>query len=202
MFNHYIETRLDTTSASDYDGYMKLDLHTHCFEDLGFQCLPNVRLVGKIVAAVKRQGLDGIAITEHHDRYCGFQVRDIVRSSLNNEVLIIPGQELDSMYQHVVELYLPLNLAFRFIAHPGYPTAEWSKHLDGIQGIEIENGQHHDIDYEGIREIAERHGLLLLSNSDAHRLKDIGMYYNELELEELYVRAQPLSKESKWRRES
>jgi PHP family Zn ribbon phosphoesterase len=40
-----------------------------------------------------------------------------------------------------------------------------------------------------IREVAEKHDLLLLANSDAHFLSDIGKHYNEIEIEELYARA-------------
>ena len=36
-----------------------------------------------------------------------------------------------------------------------------------------------------IEELAEKHGLILLTNSDAHRLEDIGTYSNEIEIEEL-----------------
>jgi PHP family Zn ribbon phosphoesterase len=45
-----------------------------------------------------------------------------------------------------------------------------------------------EIDKSKVREVAEKHGLLLLSNSDAHYVSDIGRYYNEISLEELYAR--------------
>ena len=46
-----------------------------------------------------------------------------------------------------------------------------------------------EIDEAKVREVAATHGLLLLSNSDAHYVSSIGRYYNEISLEELYARA-------------
>jgi PHP family Zn ribbon phosphoesterase len=40
-----------------------------------------------------------------------------------------------------------------------------------------------------IRELAEKHDLLLLTNSDAHSLADIGTYHNEIDIEVLCARA-------------
>jgi PHP family Zn ribbon phosphoesterase len=45
------------------------------------------------------------------------------------------------------------------------------------------------MDDEMIRGLAEKHDLLLLTNSDAHSLADIGHYHNEIDLEELCSRA-------------
>ncbi|UCG83906.1 MAG: PHP domain-containing protein, partial [Dehalococcoidia bacterium] len=93
---------------------------------------------------------------------------------------------------HVVELYLPGEVTFRFIAHPGYPyVRDLDSHIDGgIYGIELKNAAHRDeMDEQEIRRIAEKHNLLLLTNSDAHDLNDIGTYYNEIGIEELIARA-------------
>ena len=162
---------------------MKLDLHTHCFEAVtAFPILESVR---RIVAAIKANGLDGIAVTEHYTSKCGYQTRDIVKQYFNDEVLIIPGKEIDAGPVEIVELYLPCNATFRFLAHPGYP-GNFENHLDNLHGIEIENGIHNfQMDKEKIRMVAEKHGLLLLRNSDAHHPDGIGECYNEITLEEL-----------------
>ncbi len=165
---------------------MKLDLHTHCFEATNCS-RPDVKVVGKIVARVKERGLDGIAITDHLNKEYAYQVMEIVERSFNNEVIIIPGQEVRRGYYHIVELYLPGNCTFRFIAHPG----DFSSPVDDIEeihGVEIENGIS-VINTEKVREVAQRHGLLLLSNSDAHSLSDIGKHYNDIDLEKLQSRA-------------
>lgn len=104
----------------------------------------------------------------------------------NNEVLIIPGQEIDLEWRQEVELYLPNGATFRFLAHPGFPMNSFV--IKNIQGIEIENALH-TIDRERVMALAEEHDLLLLSNSDAHRLDWIGRYYTEIDLEELIARA-------------
>ena len=161
---------------------MKLDLHTHCFESL---LLPSVDSVRRIVSAAKAKGLDGIAVTEHHKRDYGYQTRDILKRYFNNEILIIPGQEIPTGPVEIVELYLPCNATFRFLAHPGLP-GDFEDYVDGVHAIEIDNALHNwHMDKEKIRMVAEKHGLLLLRNSDAHHQNDIGEYYNEITLEEL-----------------
>ena len=82
--------------------------------------------------------------------------------------------------------------------HPGfYRTYDKSQlvflfedTVDGFQGIEIENALHNwHIDREKVKEIAAAHNLVLLSNSDAHYLRDVGMCYTELLLDDLYQQA-------------
>lgn len=152
------------------------------------------------MAAVKRKGLDGIAVTEHYTDYYGHKVKEIVDTQLDSKIVVIPGQELDRMLLghergviHVVELYLPGDLVFRFIAHPGHPyIRDLSQHIDeGIHGIELKNPLHDrdGLKEEQIKELAKKHDLILLTNSDAHRLEDIGTYHNEIEIEELCARA-------------
>jgi histidinol phosphatase-like PHP family hydrolase len=147
-----------------------------------------VDIVARIVAAVKSRGLDGIAITEHNNKNYAYKVKEIVEQYFDNEILIIPGQEVDIGVTQIVELYLPGNVTFRFLAHPYY--AEDFLRIDGLHGIEIENSLHNwEMNKQKIRAIAERYNLLLLANSDAHHLSEIGEYYNEISLEELCARA-------------
>ena len=167
---------------------LKLDLHTHCYEATGYRS-PTVEIVKQIINQIRARGLDGIAVTEHWDKEYGFRVKEMVEQFFDNEVLIIPGQEIDvGRFQQEVELYLPNGSTFRFLAHPGYPSNSYS--VENVQGIEVDNDMHKwEIDKAKVREVAEEHGLLLLSNSDAHSLRDIGSYYNDISLEELYARA-------------
>ena len=152
------------------------------------------------MAAVKRRGLDGIAVTEHYTNYYGHKVKEIVDAQFDNKIVIIPGQEVARTLSgrelgviHVVELYLPDDLIFRFIAHPGHPyVKDLSQYIDdGIHGIEIKNPLHDGdgLSEKQIEELAEKYGLILLTNSDAHRLEDIGTYHNEIEVDELCARA-------------
>jgi histidinol phosphatase-like PHP family hydrolase len=180
---------LEGNKAKDSD--LKLDLHTHCFEAMNFPN-PTVDRVKEIITAVKDRGLDGIAVTEHNDKAYGYKTREIVDRYFGGEILIIPGQEVDARLLQIVELYLPSEVTFRFIAHPGYPYIQDISCCidDSIHGIEFRNPLHdRSIDSPRIKELAEKHGLLLLTNSDAHNLNNIGHYYNEIEIEELCARA-------------
>jgi len=170
---------------------LKLDLHTHCGEATSLHS-PRVDIVKEILAVVKARGLDGIAITEHYNKAYGYKAKEMVDHYLNNEILVIPGQEVDKGLLHIVELYLPGDTTFRFIAHPGYPYVRDldSQIDDSIHGIELRNPLHdHEMNERRIRELAKKYDLLLLTNSDAHFLSDIGKYYNEIDIEELCARA-------------
>jgi hypothetical protein len=120
--------------------------------------------------------LDGIAITEHHNSDFGYKVRDIVEHNFHNEVLIIPGQEINVWPVQIVELYLPDNKTFNFLAHPGYPSDHFDG-MSGLHGIELYNPLHDwHIDKPKVKELAHRCDLLLLSNSDAHSIDEIGLW--------------------------
>lgn len=156
---------------------------------------PDARVAERILIKIKEKGLDGIAITDHAELGTKFayQVKDIVARLFHNETVILIGSEVSRGPYHIVELYLDKNCTFRFIAHPGLHSLrlleqEYADYLNDIHGIEIENGNYW-IDAEEAKEFACRHALLLLSNSDAHSLVDIGQHYNEIDLEELRFRA-------------
>jgi PHP family Zn ribbon phosphoesterase len=174
--------------SKDTDRKLKLDLHTHCFEATGYRAA-DTNIVARIIEKVKARGLDGIGVTEHYDKTYGFQVKEIVEREFNGEVLIIPGQEISVWPVQVVELYLPGDVTFRFLAHPGYP-GEMTQYINNLHGIELDNPLHNwHINKQWVKEIAEKHEILMLSNSDAHSLDDIGQVHNEVSLEELYARA-------------
>jgi histidinol phosphatase-like PHP family hydrolase len=179
---------------------LKLDLHTHCKEATACVNL-TLDIAKKIVAAVKDRGLDGIAVTDHYGRAFGYEMKEMVDHHLNGEITIIPGQEIDKLvptidrgflHVHIVELYLPGDLTFRFMAHPDHRDIHKFDPVtyDSIHGIELKNPNYrYEMDEAKIREVAEEHDLLLLTNSDAHFLSDVGTYYNEIEIEELCARA-------------
>lgn len=168
---------------------LKLDLHTHPFEATGRWL--DEEVVKEIVARIKARGLDGIAVTEHEYKTYGFQFQELAQRCFNGEVLIIPGQEISAYPVEIVELFLPGDLVFRFIAHPGYPPTDYSRVAPLVQGIEVDNALHYwQMNQEHIRAVAQQHKLLTLTNSDAHSLDDIGQRYNEIALEDLISRAQ------------
>lgn len=165
---------------------LKLDLHTHCWEATNF-AYPSVEIAAKILDRVKDRGLDGIAITEHVDLRYAQQMKKIIDENFPDcGLIIIPGREVNQTWHHVVELFLDENTVFRFLAHPDF---RWPM-PDNIQGIEIENGMHvGQINKALVQEMADKQDLLILRDSDAHYLKDIGYFFNEISLEELHARA-------------
>ncbi len=169
-------------------------MHTHCLEASNF-AHPDARVVERIFLWVKQRGLNGIAITDHAELGTEFacQVKDIVAHLFHNEIVIITGSEVSFWPYHIVELYLPDNCTFRFVAHPSLQSLrlleqKYPDYMARIHGVEIENGNYW-IEEEEVKEFARRHRLLPLSNSDAHCLVDIGRHYNEINLEELCFRA-------------
>ncbi len=162
--------------------------------------MPDINIAKKIVQAVQGNGLDGIAFTDHYSDSFGRGTKELIDSELGGEIVVIPGRELDIMFSgpeqrgiyHLVELFLPGDITFRFIAHPGHP---YVSNLDSlitgdVHGIELKNPSHlQEMDQDLIRKTAEKHNLILLTNSDAHSLDDIGTFYNEIEIEQLCSRA-------------
>lgn len=165
-------------------GILKLDLHVHCLETVPFSAI-GPQTVERIIDVVKSRGLDGIAITEHNDKCKSLKVKEIVSTTFNDEILIIPGQEIHCNSHHVVELYLPYDLTFRFIAHPGKLE---SGILDNIQGIEVESGVWY-IDKEPILRLCQQRSLVPLCNSDAHSLSEVGSHHTQIGLADLCTRA-------------
>lgn len=166
---------------------LRLDLHTHLHEAT-FRHFSPEEAAQEIVASLQGKGLDGIAITDHLERRWAFQIKEIVERRYNGRFLIIPGEEVTRRNLHIVELYLEDGSTFRFLAHPPANADLDDPSLGVIHGLEVENG-HWTIDGERAREMARRRGLLLLSNSDAHSLGEIGRYFNLIDPRELSARA-------------
>ena len=173
---------------------LKIDLHTHMLEAANF-AKPDAALAEKVVAQMRERGLEGIALTEHWNVDHGWKLKEIIEDLYGDEFVILVGQELDiSTTQQVTEVSLPDGVTYRDLCHHGYLANDWSV-PENLHGIEIENGMHSwHLNRPRIRELAEEHNLMLLKNSDAHYLEKIGVYYNELAIEELVARAtgQPL----------
>ena len=179
---------------------LKLDLHTHVWEAFNFQP-PSLEIAEKVIRQVKSAGIDGIGITDHHNKDWSFEFRELVEEYFPGEIVVIPGWEIEvrpeqnpfAEYQ-VAELFLPPmdgmeGGGFRNYCHPGYYSPEIIIEQD-IHAIEIDNYLHNwHIRKPQVREKASTHGLILTEVSDAHKLENIGLRYTEIELSELYERA-------------
>ena len=69
---------------------LKLDLHTHIWEAFNFQPL-SLQIVEKVISEVKSKGIDGIAITDHHNKEWAFQFRELAEEHFPEQIIIIPG---------------------------------------------------------------------------------------------------------------
>jgi len=174
---------------------VKLDLHTHIWEAFNFQP-PSLSMAERVIRQVKSRGIDGIAITDHHNKEWAFEFRDLVERHYPGEIIIIPGWEIEvrpaenpfAEYQ-VAELFLPGGGVFRSYCHPGYYSPDIVIERN-IHAIEIDNFIHNwHIRKDQVAEVARSHGLLVLEVSDAHTIDNVGLRYTELDLEELYRRA-------------
>ena len=174
---------------------VKLDLHTHVWEAFNFQD-PTPAMARQVVAKIKDRGIDGIAITDHRNKEWAYRFRDMVDLEYPGEVIIIPGWEIEvrpaqnpfSEYQ-IAELFLPGGGTFRSYCHPGYYSPDIIIEA-GVHAIEIDNYIHNwHIRKSQVAEVAEAHDLMVLEVSDAHNLENIGLRYTEVDLQELYRRA-------------
>lgn len=177
-----------STDAVASTRLLSLDLHCHLREAVNY-AHPSLSLVRQVLAIFEERGLDGIAITDHYSDDFARELRDFGGSAWDGRTLLL-GQEVHYGEDHLVEVFLKPGLTFRFIAHPLRSIARRPpEYFRGIHGIEIENGMW-NIEQEMVREVAARHNLLLLRNSDAHFMSDVGRPHNRITLEELETAAQ------------
>ncbi len=177
---------------------VKLDLHTHIWEAFNFQP-PDESMAEKVVGQIKARGIDGIAITDHHNKDWAFEFRELVEQHFPGEVIIIPGWEIEVRpaespfdENQVAELFLPNGGMFRIYCHPGYYTPNIIIE-ENIHGIEIDNYIHNwHIRKPQVKAAADAHSLMTFEVSDAHNLENIGLRYTEVDLEDLYRLAMPL----------
>ena len=174
---------------------VKLDLHTHIWEAFNFQ-EPSPEIAKRVVEEIKKKGIDGNAITDHHNYEWAMRFKELVEELYPSEVIIIPGWEIEirpesspfDEYQ-VTELFLSETSVFRIYCHPGY----YSPNIiieDNIHAIEIDNYIHNwHIRKPLVERIAEEHSLMTVEVSDAHNIENLGLRYTEVDLDELHSRA-------------
>ena len=171
---------------------LKLDLHTHIWEAFNFQP-PSVEMAAQVVNQVKLKGIDGIAITDHHNKDWAYEFKGLVEEHFPGQMVIIPGWEIEIRPPHspfdeyqVTELFLENGSIFRTYCHPGYYSPKIIIE-ENIHAIEIDNYIHNwHIRKPQVQAIADSYGLMTVQVSDAHNLENIGLRYTEVTLQELY----------------
>jgi histidinol phosphatase-like PHP family hydrolase len=178
---------------------IKLDLHTHPVmalkESMGIEGIRDIKkeVADSIVKAVKNAGLNGIAITEHNNFNHGWvSALEIMDRFQGENLIILPGSEIDYAGQHYLQIYIPDRYRrripffkgkewFLILAHPGY-----------YHPIDI--SQIGNIDFDAVEEtsllgefaqagsISKEKGISVVRSSDARRLEDIGTFSIEVEV--------------------
>lgn len=175
---------------------MKVDLHVHTRERSECAKASEEEQIQAAIAG----GLDGIAITDHHRlaparrleelnrQYAPFCIFGGIEVTVNEEDLLVlgvsdfqlerPDWTYPELYDFVRERggYIALAHPFRYRKQIGINLEE--KPPDAL---EIYSPNTPASAEEEIRALAMQHRLRLLSNSDAHTTKRLGMYYNLLE---------------------
>jgi hypothetical protein len=176
----------------------KLDLHTHPIEalktEMGIKGIHEITEVvaGTIVKAVKEAGLNGIAITEmqnfNHGWVAGLQILDHFQKE---NIVILPGVELEYNSQHFVQLYIPDYYRrrmpyfkgqdwFSILVHPGFFHPLEMKQLEGIKLDAVESHSLHG-DFAAAESVSRERHIPIIQTSDAHSLKQMGHAYIEID---------------------
>lgn len=178
---------------------MKIDLHVHCNNRSACGQVPQE---AQIQAGIDN-GLDAIAFADHHRlvppaelvdlnrKYAPFKIFSAIEITVAEEEDIIvvgvddPKLELMERQWRYLDLHAFVNLknGIMCLAHP-------FRYHEGIL-IDIETYRPHGIEkyswntapvqQSRISEIAHRHGLFTMSNSDAHGTRGIGQYFNDVD---------------------
>jgi len=176
----------------------RLDLHTHPIEALkaernikGIRDI-TVDVAGRIVKAVKDAGLNGIAITErnnfNHGWVAALQILDHFKS---DNIVILPGSEIEYGNQHFLQLYIPDYYRRRI---PYFKGKDWfvilaqpglSQPLDSalFSKVELDAVENHSLrgDFTAAAAIAVERNIPTIQTSDAHTLEEIGKSYIEVD---------------------
>lgn len=177
---------------------MKIDLHTHTSEHSG--CA--VSTEKEQIEAAIRYGLDAIAITNHNvlcdlehiaelnKKYAPFKIYPgiEIKPKNYNEDFIVLGVHDDDLEKRVWDYedlhcfvrerngYLLLCHPYRF--HDSVTEAVFTYIPDAVEIHSTNIGR---CDYGKIAELAKKLNIRTVTNSDAHSMRHIGVYYNILD---------------------
>ena len=173
---------------------MKIDLHTHtlCSKD-------SCNQYDRIIEAVQRAGLDGIAVTDHNE------FRGAIELQRRAPFTVIPGEEIKTSRGEIIGLYLtehiqpgldPLETVRRihdqgglaYVPHP-FDEVRGSRiardaldavapHIDFLEVFNARNALPRF--NQRALEYAQQHGILAGAGSDAHIYCEYGHAYVEV----------------------
>jgi predicted metal-dependent phosphoesterase TrpH len=176
---------------------MKIDLHVHTRERSS--CAHSS--ADEMIRAAIYSGLDGLVITDHdrlvpqerlayfNAKYAPFRVYGGIEVTTHEEHVLVIGvreERLEQTWWAYADLhaFVVERGGFLAVAHPfRFSRGRMEIDLDRFppHALEVHSRNTPPSAEPRIREMAERLGLSLLSNSDAHHISDLGGYYNVLD---------------------
>ncbi len=160
---------------------LKFDLHLH--SRYSFDSNLSIK---KIIAAAKRSGLDGIAITDHEE-FSGAEEAERV----SGDFLVIKGEEIDTEFGDVIGLFLKKKIYTKVFSevikeireqggivvlpHPAEHHVVTSEVLKEVDLIEIFNSRVGKASNDMARRLAKKGKKVAISGSDAHFDLKLGM---------------------------
>jgi hypothetical protein len=178
---------------------IKLDLHTHPVEALkekmGIKGIGDIdkSVASAIVGAIKDSGLDGIAITERHNfNHAWVAALEIEENFPGENLLILPGAEIEYKGQHFLQVYIPDRIRkrvpffqgkewFIILAHPGgYSPLD----IEALGPVKFDAVEERSLvgDFPPAGPLSQERSISRIISSDAHKLEEIGRFYMELEI--------------------
>lgn len=173
---------------------MKIDLHSHTFRSK--DCCNRYE---RIIEAVQRSRVDGIAVTDHDEFYGALELKKLA------PFLVIPGEEIKTTAGEIIGLFLqewispglePLETVHMiheqggvaYVPHPfdeirGSRIQRWALDLVGphIDILEVFNSRNALPRYNRrALEYAREHGLLAGAGSDTHTYGEYGQAYVDI----------------------
>ncbi len=176
---------------------MKVDLHLHAMERS--RCARNSE--EEMICAAIEFGLDGIAFTDHHkfmslkrlqelnENYAPFRIfRGIEISVLEGEDIVVFGvysPKLESNNWHYNDLhdFIREKGGFMALVHPFRHRDHIGVDFENLptDAIEIQSLNTGACDRDNILSLINRLGIYPFSNSDAHNIRNVGIFYNKLD---------------------
>lgn len=179
---------------------MKIDLHVHTSD----RSPCGASTIDEQICAAIDAGLDAIVVSDHdrlapqnelarlNDTYAPFRIVGGIEISLNVEwsmehilVVGVHDEGLEHMRWTYSELspFVRQNGGFMALAHPFRFHDAIQFDIEGFppDAIEAYSNNTPGDQEQRILKLADRLGMQVLSNSDAHHTKFLGRYYNELQ---------------------
>lgn len=163
------------------DGYVKFDFHIHSIFSYDSLSTPK-----SIVRTAKKQGLNGLAITDHNT------IKGAIEASkIDKNIEIIIGSEIKTDEGDIIGLFLNEEIkstrfdcvideireqnGFIILPHPYKTFDNIPDHvLDKVDAIEIFNGRISNDLNRKARDLAIKKKFLFTGGSDAHLANDVG----------------------------